>query len=79
MYMTSRPSREPGIDARIPIVFGPRSSGGSAGSQTLTVAQRWRESLTVTTFFCAPALPAETAQATSTTTTIPVRDDTKPA
>ena len=69
------------MDPRIPIVSGPMSAGGSAGSQTLTVAHRWREASTVTTLFlCAPpAVAAGSAQAATKATTIPVFDDTAPA
>ena len=81
MYMISLPSREPGIEARMPIVFGAIPAGGSAGSQKFTVAHRWRDLSTVMTLRSeAPEATAGSATAaTSRATTIPVRDDTTAA
>ncbi len=77
MYMISRPSREPGIDPRIPIVLGPIPAGGVSGSQKFTVAHRWRDLSTVSP---APDVATGSAEAASSNpTTIPVRDDTSAA
>ena len=77
MYMISRPSREPGIEARMPIEFGPTPSGSSGGSQRFTVAH---SSGDLSTVGLVPEDAAGSARAPSSNTTqIPVRDDTSSA